>query len=172
MATSLRSVAWRRLCPQSTHFPATTWCVSVPPPEHPTIQKFLRNGGHVDARNKDTLWTLLHTASHTGQHRVVELLVSAGARLEIEVEGRYNPLLLCCSCGSNENAVCPVERSDPSEEDIEDPDHSDECGHVKVSAKIPVVRCSGRACSVGGRKTLPGARYAHSLPTGGCCQPS
>lgn len=80
------------------------------------------------------MWTLLHTASHAGQHRVVEVLVSAGARLEIEVEGRYNPLLLCCSCGSRENDVCPVAMSDPREEDVENPDHLDKCGHVKVSA--------------------------------------
>ncbi|CAN0260823.1 unnamed protein product, partial [Hapterophycus canaliculatus] len=68
-----------------------------------TDQEFLRNGGHVDARNRDTMWSLLHTACHAGQHRVVEVLVSAGARLDSEVEGRYNPLLLCCSCGSREN---------------------------------------------------------------------
>ncbi|CAM9793473.1 unnamed protein product, partial [Ectocarpus fasciculatus] len=37
-----------------------------------SIKKFLRNGGHVDARNKDTMWTLLHTACHAGQSRVVE----------------------------------------------------------------------------------------------------
>lgn len=86
----------------------------------------------MDARNKDTMWTLLHTACHAGQNRVVEVLVSAGAKLESEVEGQYNPLLLCCSCGCRNNMVCPVLRSVPNEH-VEDPEHFEECGHVKVS---------------------------------------
>lgn len=90
----------------------------------------------MDARNKDTMWTLLHTACHNGQHRVVEVLVSAGAKLESEVEGRYNPLLLCCSCGSSENVVCPLAMSVPTEDNVEDPEHFDECGHIKVGIQI------------------------------------
>lgn len=90
----------------------------------------------MDARNKDTMWTLLHTACHTGQHRVVEVLVSAGAKLESEVEGRYNPLLLCCSCGSCENVVCTVTMPVPTEDDIEDPEYFNECGHIKVSIRL------------------------------------
>lgn len=108
----------------------------------------------MDARNKDTMWTLLHTVCYAGQHRVAEVLVSAGARLESEVEGRYNPLLLCCSCGSCENVVCPVTTSVPTEEDVEDPDHFDECGHIKVSIHVERVHCNQfiyreiiRACS-------------------------
>lgn len=85
------------------------------------------------------MWTLLHTASHAGQHRVVQVLVTAGARLESEVEGRYTPLLLCCSCGSSEN--CPMAVPDSRDEDVENPEHFVECGHVKVSAPIPVVCC-------------------------------
>lgn len=86
----------------------------------------------MDARNKDTMWTLLHTSCHTGQYRVVEVLVASGAKLESEVEGRYNPLLLCCSCGSCEKVACPVAMSAPTEDNVEDPEHLDECGHIKV----------------------------------------
>lgn len=132
---------WKWMCLQSTHTPRLPH--AFPPPAHSLVQKFLRNGGHVDARNKDTMWTLLHTASHAGQHRVVQVLVAAGARLESEVEGRYTPLLLCCSCGSRE--TCPVAVSDSRDEDVESPNHFVECGHVKVSALIPAVRCNRRA---------------------------
>ena len=84
----------------------------------------------MNARNKDTMWTLLHTASHAGQHLVVEALLSAGAKFDTEVEGKYNPLLLCCSCGS-EGMVCPVTLA-LEKEDVEDPARRIECGHVKV----------------------------------------
>ncbi len=86
----------------------------------------------MDARNKNTMWTLLHTACHAGQHKVVDVLVSAGAKLESEVEGHYNPLLLCCSCGSCEGVACPVAATFLPTEDIEDPEYFDECGHIKV----------------------------------------
>lgn len=90
----------------------------------------------MDARNKDTMWTLLHTACYTGQYRVVEVLVSSGAKLESEVEGRYNPLLLCCSCGGCKNVVCPVAMSVPTADELEDPEYFDECGHTKVIMRM------------------------------------
>lgn len=102
----------------------------------------------MDARNKDTMWTLLHTACHTGQHRVVEVLVSTGAKLESEVEGRYNPLLLCCSCGSCENMVCPVATSVPTGGDVEDPRHFDECGHIRVSIQQVKTDCVVASSSI------------------------
>lgn len=83
----------------------------------------------MNARNKDTMWTLLHTASHAGQHEVVEALLAAGAKFDSEVEGKYNPLLLCCSCGSD-GMVCPVVLA-LEKEDVEVPGRA-ECGHVKV----------------------------------------
>eukprot|EP00904_Undaria_pinnatifida_P001089 jgi/Undpi1/10981/HiC_scaffold_30.g13282.m1 len=99
-----------------------------------SVKKFIKNGGNLNARNKDTMWTLLHTASHAGQHLVVEALLSAGAKFDTEVEGKYNPLLLCCSCGS-EGMVCPVTLA-LEKEDVEDPARRIECGHVKAAAAL------------------------------------
>ncbi|CAN0534822.1 unnamed protein product, partial [Ectocarpus sp. 8 AP-2014] len=75
-----------------------------------TTQKFLRNGGHVDARNKDTMWTLLHTACHAGQNRVVEVLVSAGAKLESEstTDQLFTPLLIAVFNGKLGLSKCLV----------------------------------------------------------------
>lgn len=58
--------------------------------------------------------------------------MAAGARLDSEVEGRYNPLLLCCSCGSRENVKCPVALSVARDDNVEAPRYIDECGHIKV----------------------------------------
>lgn len=96
----------------------------------------MENGGKVDGRNKDTLWSLLHTACHAGQHEVVDILVDAGAKLDKEVEGKYNPILLCCSCGSD-SMKCPPP-SPVHGADIEVPECI-ECGHVKVSALTRVI---------------------------------
>lgn len=60
---------------------------------------------------------------------MVQALVSAGANLEKEVEGQYDPLLLCCSCGSPQ-ITCPV-AAPIEQEDVEVPRGAD-CGHLKV----------------------------------------
>lgn len=90
------------------------------------FQKFLKNGGDVDARNKKTLWSLLHTAGHAGQDHAVKFLIAAGAKIDTHVEGNYNSLLLCCSCGSD-TMSCPT----AVPKDVENPGLV-ECGHLKV----------------------------------------
>lgn len=91
----------------------------------------MKEGGNVDVRHEATLWGLLHIACYAGQHEVVRALVAAGAKLERQVEGQYNPLLLCCSCGSP-RLRCPRFRHPKA--DAEDPSDFI-CGHLKVGRR-------------------------------------
>ena len=110
------------------------WCdysFFIPPISFITQQQiFLKGGGSPDARNARTFWSLLHTACYAGQYQVALVLVSAGAKVDKEVEGRYTPLLLCCSCGSY-GVPCPRRQS--PESGVGRLTRADaECGHLKV----------------------------------------
>ena len=49
-----------------------------------SVVKWLDGGGHVDARDRDFNQTLLIMASNTGQERLVNVLLSRGARTDLE----------------------------------------------------------------------------------------
>lgn len=123
----------------------------------PHSQEYIKGGGDINARHEGTLWSPLHTACYKGQYTVVEALVSAGAKFDKQVEGRYNPLLLCCSCGSK-RMLCPVSYHDAA--DVEDPGSASMCGHIKVNITFRTdTRCSAP------KQCVPGC-VIHQTPDG------